>query len=398
VAGEHVVKSLQNFDYVFPGHTLNEPGCRYDWLENQGCGLFIVYLDSCLLGENRGLKGDPANMLVIGDIARGKISIEQSQQILEWHNLGLFGKLAHPRKRGQKIPKDLFARSFKAVVMHHYLLESPAIDESWMLRLQQRSGVFRNLAFADFDVLLCGHRHVPDFFPTTYGDNFDDRAKLRHLLNCFRRSIGIHAYPLKSQYPGEQFMTRNLNDLIGILAAALHRNPDLKAEEVITILMKGLVSPEILVQEIRGLVHRLGLEGTEVCTEAEVLDLRATIVRDFTKNQRKELSRHVGRTLRGLVKELRCRPFVQAMCGSSAKVLREGSEKVRGFNVYRIEPKDTRWEFRSERYEWEQDLAAFTIKMHSFQEFPRRKAIALSHHVGRSQLELPLESSVHDTP
>jgi len=55
--------------------------------------------------------------------------------------------------------------------MHHYLFEPPEQSSDYFMRIQDRDVVFRNLALSDFDVLLCGQKHVTAFacIPTESG-------------------------------------------------------------------------------------------------------------------------------------------------------------------------------------------------------------------------------------
>ena len=58
-------------------------------------------------------------------------------------------------------------------VAHHYLFEPRGYLPKPELHLRHRRAIFADLASADFDVYLSGHKHVSDVWSSFYGDHFD---------------------------------------------------------------------------------------------------------------------------------------------------------------------------------------------------------------------------------
>lgn len=120
-------KSLDNYNTIFEEHSLRHPqSVRFDWVEKEGVGLFIVYADTSYIGDGElddlpsfvhPLKGLP-------DMAKGKFTRAQTEQILEWFDRGVRGKLTAPGAN-EHIPRQQFMDSLKIMVAHHYLFEAP---------------------------------------------------------------------------------------------------------------------------------------------------------------------------------------------------------------------------------------------------------------------------------
>ncbi len=148
--------SLKNYNSVFVNHQINEEGCYYDWIEKDGMGIYIAYADSSLLGDHSDTTQKVPGVSCFEDIAKGKFSVKQSECLLEWHDLGLLGRLPIPNKDNTFIDKSIFSNSLKLLVMHHYIFEPFNESSKYLLRLKARDKVFRNIALSDFDLLLCG--------------------------------------------------------------------------------------------------------------------------------------------------------------------------------------------------------------------------------------------------
>jgi predicted phosphodiesterase len=193
-------KSLENYNYAFKSHQIHENGCYYDWLEKDGNGIYFAFVDSCFLGDTEDNDDSTFGNIRVDRIdqavAKGKLTVQQTEKLLEWYDLGTKGNLINPRNKDCCIDKDIFSRSLKILVMHHYLFEPPEHSSDYFMRVHHRDVVFRNIAFSDFDILLCGHKHIPAFDIHTYGSKFDNRAKYRYLINCFRRLIVNVQIPL----------------------------------------------------------------------------------------------------------------------------------------------------------------------------------------------------------
>ena len=357
-------RSLENYNDVFVEHKTTFPqACYYQWLEKDGCYVFIAYVDSCYLGDVE-YSEDLYHKLNLSKIARGQMSLNQSTLLLEWFDKGVKGLLQNPNDPEQVIPKEKFANSLKILVMHHYLFEPPEYAYDYLMSVKHRNVVFSNIAMADFDMLLCGHKHVQDFKPSSYGEHFDQRGKDRYLINYFRRLIGIHALPVQYMDDKGRRFSKLLSSLINILVVNFHKTHHAQNTDYLDqlgdMLIKALKNPEELEQNIRELLASYRLEGEEIIDSRELKEIRARISTGLTMQERKELER-VAKKFNQILKHLGARPFLQVMCGSTTKASLN-LDKQRSFNVYKIEKGEGGTKFRIERYKWENEAKAFSDK------------------------------------
>ena len=212
-------KSLKHYNYAFPKHYIPASGCYFDWQQKGIDGLYIALIDSCFLGDTEQNDRSPFGTLRYDQaIAKGKLTIEQTEQLLEWHDKGIQGRLENPRQPGMYIDRNIFAASLKILVMHHYLFEPPEKKSDYFMRIQHRDIVFRNIALSDFDVLMCGHKHVAAFDVHDYGDHIDDRAVNRYMTNYFRRLIGLESLPIQFVDEKGRKLSKPLTVLAEIIA------------------------------------------------------------------------------------------------------------------------------------------------------------------------------------
>lgn len=369
-------KSLANYNNVFINHKLkkNEP-YYYRWIQKNDHGIYIVFLDSCFLGEQRDENDNVLKLPYIDDIARGKLSIEQSEMLLEWHDKGINGSLEDPDNPGKFIDKNIFTKSLKILVMHHYLFEPPNRSTDYFMQINQRDIVFKNLALSDFDVLLCGHKHVASFNTHTYGQHFDGKATNRYLLNCFRRLIGIHSLPIQYIDNNGKKWARPFSMLINIIkkmvSSSISTPTGHHVDEITKILESGLEDPKQLERMVKEFINRNGLNGAELIESYEVKEIQKTISTRLSKKQREELKK-VAVNISKICKCLKTRPFLQVMSGSSAKATSE-PDIERSFNVYRITPSQDAWNLHCERYNWNWEDKVFDdIPFNQTQPFPRK--------------------------
>jgi hypothetical protein len=172
--------------------------CYFDWLEKDGNGLYLAFVDTCFLGDTEENRTSTFGTVRFDQaVATGKLTAQQTEHLLEWHDQGMHGTLQNPRAMGTYIDKAMFAKSLKILVMHHYLFEPAEHKSDYFMRVKDRDLVFRNIALSDFDVLLCGHKHFASFDVHSYGDHFDERAVNRYMMNYFRRLIGLESLPIQ---------------------------------------------------------------------------------------------------------------------------------------------------------------------------------------------------------
>lgn len=354
-------RSLDNYNDVFVEHKIDFPeACYYKWIEKDGCNIFFAYVDSCYLGD--AYTDTASNKLKLSKIARGKMSLEQSSLLLEWFDKGVKGLLLKPNEEDQFIPKEAFANSLKILVMHHYLFEPPEISYDYLMSIKHRNVVFNNIAMADFDVLLCGHKHVQGFNPSSYGEHFDQRGKDRYLINYFRRLIGIHSLPIQyKDDKGRRFskaLSRLINELIVNYEKTHSATNTNYLDQLGDALIKALKNPEALEREIKDLLNQYRLDGETIIDSRELKEIRSRISTGLTMTERKELEK-VAKKFNKVLKHLSSRPFLQIMCGSTTKAS-PNFDRGRSFNVYKIEKTTEGNKFLMERYTWETETQSFS--------------------------------------
>ncbi|MEP1871169.1 MAG: metallophosphoesterase [Paraglaciecola sp.] len=351
--------SLENFYSVFHDHTFsNRMGVDYDWHSAGTTNVFICRLDSCYLGDNETehLPGK----LSLSRIAKGNFSKEQSAEILKLYDAGIKGELVN--RDSSPISSGDFMSSLKILVMHHYLFEPPDEKAEELLHIKDKRTVFQNIAMSDFDILLCGHKHIADVHKYSYKDHFDERGKVRIAFNHVRRSLGISSLPLLKDNENGQNMGKLFRFLVGFLVLSKRDEGGLDAEhtnEIISILQRSLESPLVLREELqRYLKKKSNVSQAGLFDDDEIRELHEKIKDTFSSDERKKLSR-VAITLKGLIERLGGRPFVQLIAGSSAKSS-EHSNRSRALNTFEVSHDSKRQgtNFSYRRFLWDGEAVA----------------------------------------
>lgn len=354
-------QSLKNYNFAFPDHAIPDSGCFFRWIERNGCGLYIAFVDSCFLGDTEQNAGSPFGTLRYDQaIAKGKLTVSQTEQLLEWHDRGMQGTLESPSEPGKFIEKATFACSLKILVMHHYLFEPPEKKSDYFMRVQHRDLVFRNIALSDFDMLLCGHKHIPSFDVHDYGSHFDRRAVHRYIFNYFRRLIGLESLPLQLTDDSGRRFAKSFTQMIEILGTWIKRLRSGKvkedvddgelAERVFDLLKQGLNSPEELRRNVEKYLHEMGALGASALEAGELSRIQKRISTGLSMQERKSL-RIVADQVSQISRRLKSRAFLQMMSGSSAKVP-SSAEARRAFQTYSFKFASGLWTVESQRYDW----------------------------------------------
>lgn len=368
-------QSLKNFNHAFPDHCIPHKGCSYDWQQKGEHGLYIALVDSCFLGDTEENSESTFGTLRYDQaIAKGRLTVKQAEQLLEWYDMGMRGNLEIPGQPSVTyINPNVFARSLKILVMHHYLFEPPEKKSDYFMRVQHRDIVFRNIALSDFDVLMCGHKHIAAFDVHDYGKHFDNRAVNRYMLNYFRRLIGIDSLPLQFVDDNGRRWSKSLTQLVEIIGNYFKKNePQLDdyeiADKVFQSLRNGLTSPKGLEREVTQFLSELGVSGRSVLDATELKTIQTRITVGLNPKERKDL-RKVADNISSLSKKLKARQFLQLMSGSSTKAFSSPNQK-RSFHCYRVFCDTEGWQLVSERFKW--DGSAFS-------ETPN----CITHHFGK---------------
>lgn len=326
--------SLSNFYSEFHQHRFpDDESVDYVWLTKGKTNLFVCRVDSCYLGDSE--TEHLPRSLSFSRIAKGSFSRDQSKKILSLYDKGLRGGLLD--LDGNAIPAGDFMQSLKILVMHHYLFEPPDSKAETLLNIDDKKTVFQNIAMSDFDLLLCGHKHIADIHTYSYLDHFDPRGKIRLAFNHVRRSLGISSLPLGSGING-RLQNRFVRFLLGFLVLSKTKGGALSNEnssEIIEILDRSLNSPDVLRDELRRYVQKRDeVKQAGLFDDEEIRELQERIKATFTAAQRKQLVRS-AMSLKGLIERLGGRPFGQIIAGSSAKRSETG-ERARALNMYYI--------------------------------------------------------------
>jgi predicted MPP superfamily phosphohydrolase len=353
-------KSLANYNRQFPNCRIGESGCYYDWIEKDGEGIYIAYVDSSFLGDTDETNTESTFGTIRYDqaVAKGKLTVKQAEYLIDWHDQGMNGNLKYPDKSDYCIDKSQFSRSLKILVMHHYLFEPPEKASDYFMRIHHRDIVFRNVAFADFDALLCGHKHIPRFDVHQYGHHFDRRAISRYVINYFRRIIGIGSLPIQLKDDRGRLLSKALTMCTWVLAKIVRKThttltDEALAENVLNLLKDALDDPDSLKKKVSEFLRLNGVDGATILEAGELEIIRKRISSSISSTERKELTR-ISATISEIVKNLRTRPFLQVMSGSSTKKFSEKDAR-RSFNVYDISSNNNEWTFVCNQYSWIND-------------------------------------------
>jgi predicted phosphodiesterase len=373
---EHRQRSLANFNDIFSDHAFSHGlDCRYHWITKGQEAIFVGAVDSSFLGDKTlehipGLREQVVSRF--SAIARGRWSCDQTERVLQWFDMGIRGRLPVDHDSEDLIDGLVFRKSLKILLMHHYIFEPPAHTDSISLRLCDKKAVFRNLAMADFDMLLCGHKHVADFQPVQYGSYFiDQRSRGRYLVNLFRRMIGIHTMPAHVSGKNGQLLAQRLVDLMNILVT---RRPQKEAESVaayverlLSALRSLLDDPDRWRLHLKEFLGQSDVDHRFRMPDTEVRDIARHVSAQLSKADRKALS-GMASDIKHVLAQLDRRPFVQSMSGSSGKSVR-GQDKRRSFSIYDITLDGGAARVRQQEYAWEAGAAGFGEPFERVHEF-----------------------------
>lgn len=348
--------SLENFYGVFHKYRWNDQstGVQHLWYDVDGVAVFFCHVDSCYLGDPE--TEHLGNTISLSSVAKGRLSRRQSEAMLSLFDRGMSGQLQD--QSGIIIPGNRFLGSLKVLVMHHYLFEPSNARAEPLLQLSQKREAFQNIAMSDFDVLLCGHKHIAETNVSNYADNFDRRGRVRLAFNYVRRILRLGSLPLSTEerrLPGKFFRF-----MVGLLVLSKGKGKpldDKTTNEIINLLERALENPNVLKEElIKHLrVHDKDSGQSGLFDQAEINQLYAQIRERFNRDDRKTLAGAANR-LKGLLAHLAGRPFAHVMCASSAKAS-ETELRNRGVNYYEIlrSPAGSPdgYVFRIVRYSWD---------------------------------------------
>ncbi|WP_080407055.1 metallophosphoesterase family protein [Burkholderia ubonensis] len=368
--------SLSNFYSVFHRYQWKDAqnGVMYRWQQDGTVSVLFCSVDTCYLGDPETER--LGNTLSLDRVAKGRLSRRQSASILSLFDKGMSGELEDPN--GMTISSGEFLSALKILVMHHYLFEPADSRAEPLLQMSQKRTVFQNLAMSDFDVLLCGHKHIADIHVSTYSDNFDRRGQVRFAFNYLRRILGIKALPLGADEDGRK-LNKALRLVIGLLAFTKGKGKpldDASTREIIGILERSLSNPLVLKEELfRHLTTQDESGQAGLFDEAEMHELYSKIKDRFDRNDRRNLNDAANR-LRGIISHLSGRPFAHIMSASSAKSSESGT-RHRAVNIYEVfnSEESAAYLFQTTRYSWDQESHSFAKPLQQSITFPRTRGL-----------------------
>jgi len=232
----------------------------------------------------------------------------------------------------------------------------PAGDSSdYFMNLTHRDLAFRNIAMADYDILLCGHKHAHDFQAKSFGDLFDNRANYRLLLNYFRRLIGIHSLPMQYVDDSGRFWSKLYSLFINysIIAFKLSKNNshDIKEADVLKFLTEFLDKPDSIEPALKKYILNYQFKGEMPITKQEIKEIQKYINIHLSYDKRKKM-KDALKEFNKVIKEFKNRPFLQIMSGSATKAMGYSSKK-RSFNEYTISKVTDGYKIESFRNIWD---------------------------------------------
>ncbi|MBX3410624.1 MAG: metallophosphoesterase [Phycisphaeraceae bacterium] len=343
--------ATDNFYTQFPEASGQRHGCDYEWIERGDWGIFIVYVDSCYLGDPADSK-DGTGVVITDRIAVGKIAKEATERILDIYGKGISGRLSDPVS-GRYIDASKFATGFKIMVMHHYLFEHEGAAVDFFHRMKDRDRVFQNLALADFDVLLCGHKHSAFSKSIKYAEYFDPRARTRYGFNYLRRILGLNLLPVQERVNGRiAGKIQTLLAQLGIVSAADsagRADPETVIEEIASKVQQWIDRPDNLRKFVDAALKDGPLPADYSIDEVRVETKHILQhVHDMSRDHKTKIAKKL-REIRSLFKQFEERVFLQIMCGSSSKCTgRKGTS--RHYHVYCVERTDREYVFECHRY------------------------------------------------
>lgn len=351
-------RSTTNFDAIFLEKPLPKPfGCNYDWVNVNGTPLYICYVNSCHLGDS----GAPNIFQFFRHVARGDVSIKQTDRIKDFYFRGQRGVLRVP-DRSSEIPREDFSAAFKILVMHHYLVPPPGLRVEPMMRLRQQREVFMRLALCDFDVMLCGHSHVPHMHEREYSVHFSRRSRRRFQRAYAGRIFGTENFPRVLGPREERFALSDwssfaLNCFIKYELVSATSDEIATTAAAIDNLRKALGSESAFKTSLRRVLANLADTGEMEVDREQLRRIHRRVIGTLTNGERVGFAR-LSKGLPALIRATRNRSFVQMSCGSSAKASSTFSPR-RSIYIYDIDQSNNSWTLNRTEYLWDAQQSQF---------------------------------------
>ena len=359
-------KSLSNYRFAFPECLGAIETCGWEWIELQGWEIYMAFADTCFIG-------DPENEVSVrgiryyDDTAKGKLSRDQAAKLLSWSDKGRRGALeASADKESCVITAEKFKASLRLLLMHHYIFDPSAGKRERLMELLNRNDVFANIALADFDMLLCGHKHTADFGRHTYGYHLGRRGKYRYILNLLRHAIGMPS-SLMPDSPPLRRLSKYFRRLVGILGSS--EEPEYDEADLGKLLELALLDSKAFRKRVRELLRGASRHALAVPNEAECEQIVSHIESSFNKAERQKIGAELKKAFEGVLRKISQRTFIQALSGSTTK-RPTSSDKPRGFFKHVFSKNGDSYQVRAERFEWTEQSKSFALADTSVAKIP----------------------------
>lgn len=357
-------KSLGNFTNVFSsyGWKASGNGVQYHWEDDGAIAVFFCSVDSSHLGDLDAHVPQRARYLT-GGPALGRIYESQFEDISNIHKFGINGQLAD--NDGALINAVKFRNSLKILVTHHYLLDPRANLKSHAMRMIDNDQVLKRFLMADFDILLCGHKHIPKMDKVSYYKLLDHRAVRGISFNYTKQRLQLDILP-PNKRPDKLYENSAFRLMIALVAASdiqLHANDPI--DQVMSTFRSILASPNIanwtLNRRLTWL-HQLDSTHTSPLTGDQLQQVYSRILSDFRRDELGTL-RGVASDLIKISKSLKKRKFLHITCASSSKMPGLSSED-RGINLCDISslPRNRGHSFQISEFKWCDSSADFILR------------------------------------
>jgi predicted phosphodiesterase len=350
---------------------------RYHWISNGKLGVFLAALDTSFLvdGEEAGARLAPAP---VNGVRRRHLSrkdgevllLRQTRLLAQEYERGIRGQLEYG---GAKIGAAAFARSVKAVLMHHLIIE-PYGNTDIDIGQKQRKQAVRDIFAANYDVLLAGHHHHIEDDGLPYRRVFKKRGPNKSLLATYCRTIGILGGSLSDKDGSPQDVRLSILMRKLVLVSLLK---DVPQNELIEAIESALKKPTQLKSILHDMLDATGAATSKVPDAGQVESVARIAISHFNVAERIELrSKAYPIVSEALGEFARRRNLVHSMAGSA--LVHRDDDHPRAFKSYRVSA-------------GESDTTEFTVE-----EFGYSEATGFSK-VGHPRTTYPIVSSRQQT-
>ena len=365
-------KSLENYSAVFPNQLGSKDRSAFEWIECDGWNAYLAFADSCFVGDPE-LEHSQPGIPYLETSAKGKLIDSQVKQLLAWGDRGCQGKLeTQSDSTISAIRRTQFIGSLKILLMHHYLFEPANLSTEWKMEFMNKHAVFQNIALADFDMLWCGHKHVPDFRSHTYGFHMERRGKNRYLFNCLRRSLGMSSLTMPEKLSSKGPMIPKLARFVLAKLLGQVKPEAMDADGVMSLIELALKDETHFRGRMKKMISVGKVDGGDILSREECDAVLQHIESNFSKSEREKLWNVFKETGKRIVRAFNGRPFVQVLCGSATKRIVR-SDRPRGFYLHTLSCSDGHYKIKADLHEWSDLTKLFVHRGQTSHDIPTNR-------------------------